>query len=317
MIDCNEAVNYIGVDIGGTNTVVGLVTADGAFLDKFSFSTDAHLSAEVFSRRLHQMVSAHFSAKESRPTAIGVGVPGGNHNTGFIESPENFNWGRINFEQLLAGRFQIPVKIMNDAAAAALGQLRFGTAREMEDFIHITIGTGLGCSLVAGGRLITGHNGLAGEFGHTGNEKGERICTCGRRGCLESWVSAGGVKKTVQELLQAGDVPSALCARLSGDFTAEQVTECAAGGDAVAVRAWKITGEVLGRNLATLVSVVNPGSIIFSGGLTAAGAFLFDPLKEALEENLLDMHRNTVELRISDSHINYAVLGAASLVMNG
>ncbi len=308
---------YIGLDVGGTNTVIGLVDGQGNFLKQKAIPTRANATIDVFIDHVHDEIQKLINSKKSALAGIGIGAPSVNYKLGYLDNPKNFNWGRVNLTQVFADKFQVPVRVINDADAAALGELHFGAARDLSDFVHITLGTGLGSSIVANKRLVLGQYGFAGELGHTKVCAGERLCSCGQRGCLETYVSASGICRTAFELISSGRNDTRLRNYSFNELTPEIITQFAQQGDALAIETYRYTGNILGKKLAEVVTLLNPEAIVFSGGLTGAGHFLFEPMKQALEENLLPMFKDSVEIRISDSKKNYAVLGAVALLLQG
>jgi glucokinase len=306
---------YIGIDIGGTNTVIGVVDHKGMLLKEKTFPTLSKEPFQSFMTKLDKEFADIFNHSEIFPSGIGVGMPGANFKTGIVESPENFNWEQINLPQVINKKYDLPVKIMNDADAAAQGELCFGNAQDLKNFIHITLGTGVGSSTIVDRKIITGHHGMAGELGHTKVYPGTRMCSCGNRGCLETYVSANGIRRTVFELLSTEQTDSVLRDISFMQLSPKIVTDLVLEGDAIAIKTYQYTGKILGEKLANVIGLINPEAIVFSGGLVAAGKFLFDPMKISIEENLLQVHKNTVEIRLSDPNKNYAVLGAATLLM--
>lgn len=311
----NKQKTYLGIDIGGTNTTVGLVDIKGNILSEKTFPTTSNGPFDLFISALDREIKEIVNQIKEYPLGIGVGAPGANIKTGFVEAPENFNWGQINLVQMLTTKYNLPIKIMNDADAAALGEIRFGVAKNLRNFVHITLGTGVGSSTIIDGKIFIGHYGMAGEIGHTKVYPGNRMCSCGKRGCLETIVSGNGIKRTVFELLSAEQTDSALREYSFKELTPKMVTDLALKGDAIAIRAYQYTGKILGEKLANLVGLLNPEAFVFSGGLVAADEFLFEPAKISIEANLQQMHKNTVEIRLSNPDKNYAVLGAALLLM--
>jgi glucokinase len=311
----NKQKAYIGIDIGGTNTTVGLVDIKGHLLGEKTFPTMSNGPFDLFMSALDSKIKEIVSQIKEYPLGIGVGAPGANIKTGVVEAPENFNWEQINLVQMLTTKYNLPVKIMNDADAAALGEIRFGVAKNLRNFIHITLGTGVGSTTIIDGKIFIGHYGMAGELGHTKIYPDNRICSCGKRGCLETYVSGNGIKRTVFELLSTEQTDSELREYSFLQLSPKIVTDLALKGDAIAIKAYQYTGKILGEKLADLAGLLNPEAFVFSGGLIAADKLLFEPAKIAIEENLLQMHKNTVEIRLSDPDKNYAVLGAALLLM--
>lgn len=311
----NTCDTFLGIDIGGTNTVVGLVDKNGKCLETATLSTNAHRPFTEFFAQLEKVINPFQTDNKYCICGAGIGVPGANAENGRVEDPENFNWGKIDLAQIVRDKFDFPVSVINDANAAALGEMKYGKARDLKNFIQITLGTGLGSSMVVDGKIVNGHHGLAGELGHTRISRDNRKCSCGKRGCLETYVSAAGVCRTAFELMSLEKENSPLRKHCFNELTAEIVTEYAEQGDALAVETYRLTGQILGEKLADIIGVFDPEAILFSGGLTSAGKFLFDPMIKTMSENLLKMHRNAVKIIVSDNKKNYAVLGAALLIM--
>ena len=308
----------LGVDIGGTNTVLGFVDRDGNCLAESSISTNAQEDARTFSTRLGGKIKELYSplAGECAFLGIGMGAPNANYYRGTVENPPNLSWkGVTPLVELVKEHFDLPVVITNDANAAALGEMLFGAAKGMRDFIVITLGTGLGSGLVSNGELIYGADGFAGEIGHTIVEPQGRQCGCGKRGCLEAYASATGICRTVQELLCLSREESELRDISSRRLTGKMVTEAAVRGDAIALAAFDYTGRVLGMKLADSVMHTSPEAIILFGGLANAGDLIFNPTKRYMEEYLLAIFRGKVKLLPSNLPAgNTAVLGASALI---
>ncbi|HEX9652070.1 MAG TPA: ROK family protein [bacterium] len=306
-----------GIDIGGTNTTIGLVDAEGKCLYEISFPTRAQESFSIFFARLAEKIAdirQRFSA-EYDLTGIGAAAPTGNYARGIIEAPSNFKWGKVEFVSLMSKHYHLPVAITNDAKAAALGEMRYGAARGMQNFIVVTLGTGVGSGIVVNGSLIYGHDGLAGEFGHTTVEQGGRQCGCGRLGCLETYVSSRGICRSVFELLARQTDESALRQISFHDLTAETVYHLALRHDAIAIAAFEYTGKILGRALADAAAYFSPEAIILFGGLAKARDLLFEPTRRHFEGNLLDIYKGKIRLMASDvSNGSAAVLGASALI---
>ncbi len=306
---------YIGIDIGGTNTMLGLVSNEGEILKNHSFSTFANQPINIFLSNLEKIILPIIN-EMNQVRGIGVGMPGVNSKTGLINNSVNFSWGNIDLCSELKNKFQLPVSIINDAKAAALGEMAFGKARDLKNFIMITLGTGLGSCFVFNRQVINGFNGMASELGHTKIARENRRCECGKLGCLETFASAGGVCRSVFEIICSDKKKTPLMNYSFNELTAEIVTKYAVKGDETALKAYEKTGTVLGAKLADFINVFNPEAVLFSGGLVAAGKYLFEPLEKALDENLLITHKSKTQIRISDPNVNYAVLGAAALLMN-
>jgi glucokinase len=313
----NQKEVVLGVDIGGTNTAFGYVDRDGNLLAEAVMPTEAHRPAEEFFARLHTEAENLFASKinQLKLVGIGLGAPNGNYYKGTIEQPPNLSWKYVDVVATLKKWYTIPVVLTNDANAAALGEQLFGAAKGMKDFIVITLGTGLGSGIVANGELIYGHDGFAGEIGHTIVDPNGRLCGCGRRGCLETYASASGICRTVEELLKAPAPPSELRAMDPKSITSKRIFEAAQRGDTLALEAFDLTGKYLGMKLADSVAHTSPEAIILFGGLAAAGDFIFTPTKKYMEQFLLNIFKNKVRLLPSGlPKGNSAILGAAALI---
>jgi glucokinase len=307
----------LGVDIGGTNSKFGFVDRDGNCLAGASIPTNADQPAESFFRRLQE--SSKLLLASLGPNhdlaGIGIGAPNANYYKGTIEYPPNLGWGYVDVRAEISKYFEVPVAITNDANAAALGEMLFGAAQGMRDFIVITLGTGLGSGIVANGELIYGADGFAGEIGHTTVDPNGRECGCGKRGCLEAYCSATGLCRTVQELICATNEPSELRRMSYENITAEKIYEAALRRDRLALQAFESCGAILGLKLADSVAHLSPEAIILFGGLAAAGDLIFNPTKRSLESHLFPVFRNKVKLlpsRLGKS--NTAILGAGALI---
>jgi glucokinase len=309
----------LGVDIGGTNTKFGYVDRKGACLASAWMPTNAQEPSDVFFERLQQQVATLLQSMPDPPELVGIGVgaPNANHHKGTIEHPPNLGWEYVDVRSQLGKYFSVPIAVTNDANAAALGEMLFGAAHGMRDFIVITLGTGLGSGIVSNGELVYGADGFAGEIGHTIVDPDGRRCGCGKRGCLEAYCSATGLCRTVQELLCDSTEPSRLRAISFRDLTAEMVSEAARQGDKLALQAFEYTGRVLGIKLSDSVAHLSPEAIILLGGLAAAGELIFAPTRRSLEEHLFPIFRNKVKLLPSKLiEGNTAVLGASALIWN-
>lgn len=310
----------VGIDIGGTNTAVGLVDRQGQCLSESSIPTNASEPAVKLIERIVQTID-RLSAplKAAWPIkGIGIGAPNANYYQGTVEHPPNLNWpGITDVAGMFRKHYPLPVALTNDANAAALGELVFGAGKGLRDFIVITLGTGLGSGLVVNGALVYGHDGFAGELGHTTVDPDGRECGCGRKGCLETYASATGICRTVFELLSTKRDDSSLRSVAYRDLTSKMISDAALQGDAIAREAFEYTGRVLGMKLADSVAHTSPSAIIMFGGLAAAGNLIFEPTKRHLEANLLPIFRNKVRLLPSGlKESNAAVLGSAALIWN-
>jgi glucokinase len=307
----------LGIDIGGTNTAFGLVDSDGTCLHEESFATLAHEPFSFFLARLSEKINGigERLADECVVEGIGAAAPTGNYYRGTIEAPSNFKWGKVDFVSIMKAHYNLPVAITNDAKAAALGEMRYGAAKEMQNFIVVTLGTGVGSGIVVNGHLIYGHDGLAGELGHTISEPGGRQCSCGRYGCLETYVSSRGICRTVFELLARRNDDSELRQISFAELTAKKIYEAAVRRDPLALAAFEYTGRILGRTLADTVAYFSPEAIIIFGGLAKAGDLLFKPTRRHFEENLLEIYKGKVKIIPSQKlSCNMAVLGASVLI---
>jgi len=309
----------IGVDIGGTNTKLGFVDKEGNILAHTSIATNAHHPAYEFFTRLNSEAKKlqHELPKDLELVGIGIGAPNGNYFKGTIEYPPNLSWGYVNVVQLLRQWYNIPIAITNDANAAALGEMQFGAAKGMKHFIEITLGTGLGSGIVVDGALVYGNDGFAGEIGHTIVDPNGRLCGCGRQGCLETYASAGGICRTVEELKQLRSTPSVLRSIPIEELTSKKVFEAAEAGDELAKEAFEFTGKILGMKLADSVAHTSPEAIILFGGVAEAGEWIFAPTRRWLEHFLFPIFRNKVKLLHSGlPRGSAAILGSAALIWN-
>ncbi|MFA4839988.1 MAG: ROK family protein [Candidatus Neomarinimicrobiota bacterium] len=307
----------IGVDIGGTNTGFGLVDQSGKILAKDAMPTHAEQPAEEFFRRLFEKIDflLHENPDRFDVCGVGIGAPNANYYTGRIENPPNLSWKIVDVVALVKKYIDIPVALTNDANAAALGEMRFGNARGMKNFIEITLGTGLGSGIIVNGELVYGHDGFAGEMGHLMIERDGRVCGCGKRGCLEAYASASGLARTAIELLATETDKSPLRAIPTQQITSKSVYEAAIAGDAIAKKAFEITGRLLGETLANSVEYLSPEAIFLFGGMAAAGDLIFRPAKEHMEKNLLPIFQNKVKILPSGLAENEAaILGAGALI---
>jgi glucokinase len=281
--------------------------------------TNAQQSAKDFFQRMYnQSESLIKSLKEKvRLVGIGIGAPNANYYKGTIEQPPNLSWEFVNVVEEVHRFYDIPVAVTNDANAAALGEMLFGAAKGMKDFIVITLGTGLGSGIVSNGSLIYGADGFAGEIGHTIVDPDGRVCGCGRKGCLETYASASGICRTVFELLCNRTDPSELRSIDFNHLTSKHISDAAGRGDRIALEAFEFTGRILGMKLADSIEHTSPEAIILFGGLAGAGDLIFKPTKRYMEEYLLAIFKNKVKLLPSGlTEGNSAILGASALIWN-
>jgi glucokinase len=309
----------LGIDVGGTNTAFGFVDVNGKCIVESSIPTKAQNSAADLFSRLHPEIEKLYAAISDKYLlkGIGVGAPNANYYRGTVENPPNLKWGIVNVVEILKQYYDVPAAITNDANASAIGEMLFGAAKGMKDFIVITLGTGLGSGVVVEGKLVYGSDGFAGEIGHTCYDPDGRQCGCGKKGCLETYASATGIKRTVMELLGTCNDESALRNVNYNDLESKMIYTSAIAGDKLAQKAFEITGNILGLKLADAVAVTSPEAIILFGGLALAGDMIINPTKKALEENLFHVFRNKVKVLPSGlPEGNSAVLGAAALIWN-
>lgn len=308
----------IGIDIGGTNTVYGIVDKDGNVLAEGSIRTDTHEDVKDYvkelSIELRKLIPK--TGSELRIKGIGIGAPNGNYFKGTVEFAPNLRWkGVIHFAELFKEHFDYPVILTNDANAAAIGEMIYGAAKGMKDFILVTLGTGLGSGFVSNGEMIYGHDGFAGELGHTIAVPDGRDCKCGRKGCLEQYASASGIVRTVKEMLEKSNKPSLLRNEDKHNITSKLIHDAAMQGDELALDAFDYTARILGRSLADAVAITSPEAIILFGGLALAGEYIFKPTKKYMEEYMLNIFKDKVKLIPSVLEgKNAAVLGASALI---
>ena len=323
----------MGIDIGGTNTAFGLVDEEGTVFCESVISTEKYKKFDDYENYVKALCDAMHSLIDSvsfdfELVGIGIGAPNANYHTGMIEAPANLWKFRddepnpddsrrmFHFVDDIKASFPgVEVAITNDANAATIGEMVYGGAKGMKDFIMITLGTGVGSGFVANGEMIYGHDGFAGEFGHVIVERGGRDCGCGRKGCLETYTSAGGIKRTAFELMATMNDPSPLREYSFDKLEAATLSQFAAKGDPIAKECFRLTGQKLGYALADAVTITSPEAIFIFGGLAKAGDLIFDPIKHYMEENMLIAFKNKVKVLPSElQNKNAAVLGASALV---
>lgn len=308
----------IGIDIGGTGTKFGIVDREGNVLFSSEMSTRGYETIESFIAELHVKVQPLIDnvGGIGRIRGIGVGAPNGNFYTGTIEYAPNLPWkGIIPLAKLIQNEFSLPVVLTNDANAAALGEMKYGAAKDLNDFIMITLGTGVGSGIVANGTLIYGHDGFAGELGHViVIPDGRYHEGTGKKGSLESYCSATGVRKTAIELLENSDTPSLLRDIPKDQLDSKKVYDAAIAGDQLAKDIFDFTGKILGLALANFVMFSSPSAIVLFGGLTKAGDLILKPTRESMEENLIQVFQNKVKILVSHlKESDAAILGASAL----
>ena len=309
----------VGIDVGGQTTKLGVVDARGAVLAQTVIRTDTHVEIEPYiadlALALNKVIAE--AGVEGQVKGIGVGAPNGNYYTGTIENAVNLSWGgtkTIEFAKLLSEAMNgLPVALTNDANAAAVGEMTYGAARGMKNFIMITLGTGVGSGIVINGDVVYGHDGFAGELGHTAAVRSNgRTCNCGKTGCLETYASATGVARTAREWLELSDEPSVL--RNLDSIASKDVFDAAKEGDKLALKIFEFTGKILGRSFADFIAFSSPEAIVLFGGLARAKEFLTAPIEEAMNANVLPLWRNKVKIVYSQlKESDAAILGASAL----
>lgn len=314
----NSKPYVVGIDMGGTNTVFGIVDARGLVVASNSIKTRKHAKFEDYINELCTELNRLIADNNlvDRIYGIGVGAPNANYFTGMIEDGVNLPWPTpIPFAKMLSEKMGVPVAITNDANAAAIGEMTYGAARGLKDFIMITLGTGVGSGIIINGQLVYGHDGFAGELGHMIVKRNNgRLCACGRSGCLETYCSATGVARTAREYLELTDTPSLLRDIPSDEITSKDVYDAAVNGDKLANDVFTFTGTVLGEALADFTVFSAPEAFILFGGLAKAGDLLLKPVREAMEKNMLSIWKGKVKVILSElKEADAAVLGASAL----
>lgn len=284
----------VGMDIGGTNTVFGIVDSRGTVLASDSIKTHQFEKVEDYvdavCERMRPLLEQFGGSDKIK--GMGVGAPNGNYYSGTIEFAPNLPWkGIIPLAAMFEERLGIPTALTNDANAAAIGEMTYGAARGMKDFIMITLGTGVGSGIVINGQLVYGHDGFAGELGHVIVDKEGRICGCGRKGCLETYCSATGVARTAREFLVARSEPSLLRNVPAEEIQSKDVYDAAVKGDKLAQDIFEFTGDILGRALANFIAFSSPEAIILFGGLAKSGDYIMKPIQKAMEDNVLNIFK--------------------------
>lgn len=308
----------MGIDIGGTNTVFGIVDARGTVLGSGSIKTQKHKEFDDYVNDLYEAASVLIKQldAEGKIHGIGIGAPNANYYSGRIEAAVNLPWPTpLPLVQKIQDKFGIPAAVTNDANAAAIGEMTYGVARGMKDFIMITLGTGVGSGIVVNGSMVYGADGLAGELGHVIVRRNGRMCGCGRSGCLETYTSATGVARTAREFLEARkDEPSKLRDIPIEDITSKDVYDAAMAGDKLANDVFEFTGKILGEALADFAAFSSPEAFVIFGGLAKSGDLLMKPLRKAFEAGCLPMHKGKIKILLSDlKESDAAVLGASAL----
>ena len=308
----------MGIDIGGTNTVFGIVDARGTVIASSSIKTQKHAKFEDYLDELHTEAMRLIRANdaEDKIHGIGIGAPNANYYTGLIDDAVNLPWpSPIPLAEMVRQKFGIPVAVTNDANAAAMGEMTYGAARGLKDFIMITLGTGVGSGIVINGNLVYGHDGLAGELGHVIVKRNNgRLCGCGRTGCLETYCSATGVARSAREFLEIRTEPSLLRNIPVDQITSKDVYDAAMNGDKIATEIFEYTGTILGEAMADMTVFSSPEAFVLFGGLAKAGDLIMKPLKEAMDRNMLSMFKGKPKVLLSElKEADAAVLGASAL----
>ena len=310
----------VGVDVGGQTTKLGVVDARGEVLAQSVIRTDTYGDdAEAYIAALAEAIKqvVEEAGKKGEIRGVGVGAPNGNYYTGAIAFAPNLEWaakGSVEFSKLLSKKLNgIPVSLTNDANAAAVGEMTYGVARGMKKFIMITLGTGVGSGIVINGQVVYGHDGFAGELGHTCVVRNNgRTCGCGKTGCLEAYCSAMGIARTAREWLEASGQPTPL--RDLQNITSKDIYDAAKQGDNFSLRLFEYTGTLLGQSFADFVAFSAPEAIVLFGGLARAKEFLYEPMRRAMEENLLKIWKGKVKIIFSQlKESDAAILGASAL----
>ncbi len=314
----------IGIDIGGTNTVIGLVDHEGLIIQKKTIKTREHESSEIFFKYLYVEIEKLINkSPDFKTLGIGIGAPNGNNFTGEIISPPNLNWTTIHVPSIFKNYTDLKVIITNDANSAALGEKRFGVAKDLKNFVVITLGTGLGSGVFVNDHLVYGNRGFAGEMGHMSiNPKG-RQCNCGKKGCLEMYVSAKGITQTVKKLYQDNSdnhfliklLEKAKLKGVNGNVSGRDIDRAFDKNDPTAKTLYDYTAKKLGYGLSQVATLLEPEAFIFYGGLSNAGNRVLAPTKKYLNKNLIPFQRDSIDLLLSGLNDGDAgILGAASLI---
>ena len=304
----------IGIDIGGTNTIWGLID-ENKIIEQAKVPTTGHADFSLYITALASSIKKRLSANQlEQINGIGIGAPNGNIHTGQIEFAANLPWqGVLPLADQLKKQINVPIKITNDANAAAMGEREFGVAKGIDDFIMITLGTGVGSGFVANGHMIYGHDGLAGELGHVIAIRNGRDCGCGRKGCLETYTSATGIVRTAEEFLKKKKTNSILESEPA--INSHKIFLAAEKADKTALEIFDFTGMILGQSLADAVAITSPKMIVLFGGLALSGDYILKPTRHYFEQNLLKIYTGKVQIVLSSLPNNdAAILGAAALI---
>lgn len=310
----------LAIDIGGTLTKLGLVSKEGQISGNHIFQTKAREPFINFKKRLHKEIELLVSSMNPKCQikAVGIGAPNANYKSGEMINPPNFKWGRkVPIVKMVQELVECPIYMTNDANAAALGQLYYGTGKHMRNFVVLTLGTGLGSGIINEGKLVYGHYGMAGELGHVNVLTEGRQCNCGLKGCLETYASVTGIKRTVFELLSIRTEASLLRTLSFEDLSGKDISRTAHQGDAIAIEAFERTAKILGNKMADTVAHLEPEAFIISGGLSQSGSLFLNPLKKYMEMALFNAYKGKVKILLSSTSGGEAVLGPAALAWDG
>ena len=309
----------IGLDLGGTNSVFGIVDEDGNIIERTSIKTQEYSNAENFVQAAVRALTDIINKVGGIETikSMGIGAPNGNIITGCIEDAPNIAWaheGRVPLVKMFSESLGIPVCLTNDANAAAIGEKTFGVAKHMNDFIVITLGTGVGSGIVCNGKLVYGADGNAGELGHLTIRRNGRLCGCGKKDCLETYCSATGVVRTAREILENTSQSTVLRQLTPDSLTAFDIAKAAEAGDEIARSIYEQTGRMLGEACAEMMLFSSPEAFIFFGGMAKAGELLFEHVRKAFDDSVMPCFKGKVKFLMSGlKDSDAAILGAASL----
>ncbi|CAM2007676.1 ROK family protein [Acanthopleuribacter pedis] len=315
-VDSNKNTITIGMDIGGTNCDIGFVNQHGTCLQHLSLPTQNGTAFEGFRDAALRLIREQLRQLPTyQCVAMGIAAPGANSRNGRVSDPSNLGWPDVDLTEAFGRYLPFPIYVTNDANAAALGEKKYGAAKDMDNFVLLTLGTGLGAGIFVDGNLLLGRSGFGGELGHTRISDESRLCGCGQMGCLETYVSATGLRRTVMELIaKYGQSAGALAHLDFHQLSAERVGVAAADGDILALEAFEKTGAVLGKKMADWATVLDPEAFILFGGLTRAGEFLLDPVQRSFQKALSNFLRDPIPVVLSGvPHGEAAVLGACHI----
>lgn len=307
----------IGIDIGGTNTDIGLVNPRGEVVARKNLPTGQYTDANQYADDLANTIKVLIDEQKVEVKGIGIGAPNGNFYTGCIENAPNLNMkGNIYLAKMLEERLHLPAVITNDANAAAYGEMIYGGAKGMKHFIMFTLGTGVGSGIIVDGKLLYGHDGFAGELGHTIVFPNGRPCKCGRQGCLEQYTSAGGIRKTCLEMMKQDPYYDGILSKIPAEeLDSKAIGDAANEGDPLALRVFEFTGGILGLAMANAVAFSSPEAVFLMGGPVKAGEVLLEPVRKSFNLNVLSNYKDKVKIMVSQLKQNdVAILGAAALV---